>query len=421
MSYPIFYAEKENKGIFIQLSGYPMGEECKVEDVLRWTEEGDIDKVLENIDKKWNGCYSLIVRNQDMIYAFTDPFGIEQMYYSLPVPGHKDAVFSNLMKDLVKDKIDYQYISEINKWGYNTDNRTPWTNIKRVMPGTCYAWSLLDHNGAELKVFDDYFEKETEALHFANKDAAMRYLLSASVHAQVSALPEDTKNIGVLLSGGLDSSCVAYELIQMQKNGELGDKQLKFYTINNAEDAPFVKIYAEQFGINVETLSYDISKADISEALMINETPVDLGSMVPNQQMFKIIPEKILFTGDGPDEMLGGYNRIDQYDSQLSDMFEELSFYHFPRLRKAASFYNKMLCCPYLDRSIVSFALSLPIEERTHKKVLKDAYRGLIPDAIIERKKLPLKNDRIRKDPMEYRFELVKTFIADNKHSECEN
>ena len=171
-----------------------------------------------------------------------------------------------------------------------------------------------------------------------------------------------------------------------------------------------MKIFAEQFGIDVNVLSYDMSEVDLKQALYINETPVDLGSMVPNQKMFEMIPETIIFTGDGPDEMLGGYNRMDQYDSQLSDTFEELPFYHFPRLNKAAIYYGKTLVCPYLDRSIVSLALKVPLAERTHKKVLKNAYEGLIPDAIIARKKMPLKNDMLRADPLGYRMMLIKEF-----------
>jgi hypothetical protein len=42
---------------------------------------------------------------------------------------------------------------------------------------------------------------------------------------------------------------------------------------------------------------------------------------------------------------------------------------------------------------------------------LKDAYRGLIPDEIIERKKLPLKNDELRNDPIKYRLKLVDEFL----------
>jgi asparagine synthetase B (glutamine-hydrolysing) len=65
---------------------------------------------------------------------------------------------------------------------------------------------------------------------------------------------------------------------------------------------------------------------------------------------------------------------------------------------------------PFLSHDIVKLALSLPLEKRTHKKILKDIFRGKLPDEILDRPKLPLKNDSIRKDPMKYRLKLVQTF-----------
>ena len=82
----------------------------------------------------------------------------------------------------------------------------------------------------------------------------------------------------------------------------------------------------------------------------------------------------------------------------------------------AAKHFGKTLVCPYTDRYVVELAMNVPFAERTHKKILKDAYRGLIPDSIIARPKLPLKNDELRKDPIAYRFKVVDTFVEMHKN-----
>ena len=66
---------------------------------------------------------------------------------------------------------------------------------------------------------------------------------------------------------------------------------------------------------------------------------------------------------------------------------------------------------PFLNHDIVRFALSLPFEERKNKKILKDTFRGLVPDSVIERNKLPLKNQKIVEDQISYRKEVIKLFL----------
>jgi asparagine synthetase B (glutamine-hydrolysing) len=65
---------------------------------------------------------------------------------------------------------------------------------------------------------------------------------------------------------------------------------------------------------------------------------------------------------------------------------------------------------PFLNLELVQLATALPMELRKHKTVLKKAFKGLVPDSVIERKKHPLKNERIVKDPMEYRIEAIEKF-----------
>jgi asparagine synthetase B (glutamine-hydrolysing) len=129
--------------------------------------------------------------------------------------------------------------------------------------------------------------------------------------------------------------------------------------------------------------------------------------------MFKELEKqniRYIFTGDGPDELFGGYKRIDEYDSQLSDIFYELSFYHFPRLNKLAKHFGLILKTPWVDEEIVKLAINLEFEDRKHKQILKDNFKNIIPDEIINREKRPLKNDLIKENKISYRKKLVKLF-----------
>jgi asparagine synthase (glutamine-hydrolysing) len=67
---------------------------------------------------------------------------------------------------------------------------------------------------------------------------------------------------------------------------------------------------------------------------------------------------------------------------------------------------------PFLNHDIVRFALSLPLEERKNKKILKDTFKGLIPESIIDRSKLALKNQMIVEDQIEYRKKIKDLYLG---------
>ena len=62
------------------------------------------------------------------------------------------------------------------------------------------------------------------------------------------------------------------------------------------------------------------------------------------------------------------------------------------------------LRAPFLAPSVIKHALDLPYEMRKGKKQkLMDEFSYLLPKEILERQKLPLKTEAIKKDPMNQR------------------
>jgi asparagine synthase (glutamine-hydrolysing) len=215
--------------------------------------------------------------------------------------------------------------------------------------------------------------------------------------------------ISLLISGGLDSSIIAAIL-------ESTESDVTWYSIENGE-SEFVKILSNKFNKKVNFLQYEMDENSNQEIYQIwNETPIDLGSVIPQYHLFKAIREnsnhRIVLSGDGADELFGGYKRIHEYDSQGSDIFDELSFYHLPRLDKMSMAHTLELRNPFLNLEIVNFALHLPLEWRKDKKILKDTFGPLLPDEIVNRKKAPLKNPGIKEDKLAYRYKAIDLFLG---------
>jgi asparagine synthase (glutamine-hydrolysing) len=147
-----------------------------------------------------------------------------------------------------------------------------------------------------------------------------------------------------------------------------------------------------------------------------NESPIDLGSVIPQYHLFESIRKntdyRIVISGDGSDELFGGYSRIHEYDSQKSDIFQELSFYHLPRLDKMSMAHTLELRSPFLNNDIIRFAMHLPLEWRTDKKILKDTFGPMLPDSVVNRKKEALKNPEIKENKLAYRQKAVGLFLS---------
>ena len=340
---------------------------------------------------------------EDAIYLSTDPLGIEQLYYNTDTLNYSD-----LINDLITSrKKDGLYFSTVLKFGYNYDDRTPYRNIKRVLPGEVVILSKSNKTILRKKGLE--FDLDS------NVDKNIKDLLFEKVKKNLEEVPKEEKEIGVLLSGGIDSSIISAILLQLKKENYF-TQDLRFFSINNSEDTEYIELFEKRFNIKSTRLNYDLSELsdeEMKEVLKINETPVDLGSLFPTYVMFGELQKqniKYIFTGDGPDEIFGGYKRIDEYDSQLSDIFYELSYYHFPRLYKLAKYFGLVLKTPWCDEEVIRLGVNLPLVDRTHKKIMKDNFKDLIPEEIINREKRPLKNDLIKEDKRSYRNKLVELF-----------
>ena len=356
----------------------------------------------------WDGFWAITLydaNTQDVI-AFTDPLGKKPLYYS-----EKGEICSEI-KGLAYNQspIDHTFISEVKKWGYNVNNRTPYTDVKRFLPNTIYYYNL---NSPEFKTtYPEYYKiwnHPIPQLIGKSYEDHMEWLWAKMFESVRNRLISKNYPISLLISGGLDSSIIAAIL-------EGTGSDVTWYSIENGE-SEFVNILSKKFNKKVNFLQYNMDESLNQEIYQIwNETPIDLGSVIPQYHLFKSIKEnsdhRIVLSGDGADELFGGYKRIHEYDSQGSDIFDELSFYHLPRLDKMSMAHTLELRNPFLNLEIVNFALHLPLEWRKDKKILKDTFGPLLPVEIVNRKKEALKNPGIKEDKLAYRYKAIDLFLG---------
>lgn len=336
---------------------------------------------LEEINQ-WDGFWAIVLVDGDRTVVFTDPLGKKQLYYN------EQGEICSEISPIANKELDYKFLSTVSKFGYNMDSSTPYRNVKRFLPNTIYEVS----NGS-MRVKESYFD-----LMKPSSSSDLYELLSKSVNDR---LVSKKYEIGVFLSGGLDSTIITGLL-------EKSKASVNYYSIENGEKE-YVDIVKDFYSIDVEYLSYD--EMDRKDIYAKNETPIDLGSVIPQFNLFQNAKERIILSGDGADELFGGYRRIEEYDSQKSDIFDELSFYHLPRLDRASMSYTIELRTPFLSHEVIRYAMNLPYEKRINKQILKDTFGSIIPKEVRDRMKVPLKTPNIRDNKVKARLELVKDFI----------
>jgi asparagine synthase (glutamine-hydrolysing) len=283
--------------------------------------------------------------------------------------------------------LNQHYLSNVLKWGYDPLGQTPYNEVIAIPPG----------NAIEIQL--DSPQRRREQYWDWNVIPTPLHLRSALTRAVGNRLLGD-QPIAALVSGGLDSTIV-YKLAE-----KAGSKITAFHVDNDEAH------YAKQVCENIDTLTLDEVTED--EGMEAHQVPVDLGSVVPQLALSRAIARKgfhVVLSGDGADELFGGYRRAKEYDSQWSDTFTELPWYHLPRLDRIMMRNTIELRSPYLAPSVIKFALSLPHSKRTEKQYLRNEFSDLIPWAIRSRNKKPLRAPAFTANMEMYRRKLVTRFV----------
>jgi asparagine synthase (glutamine-hydrolysing) len=241
------------------------------------------------------------VLTKDLILA-RDHFGKKPLYYSK----NKDSFqFCSDIKgiDLVEKKINQIALDHYLYEGAMPQPFTIWKEISQVPPGT---YLKFESKTQEVKS-SRYFDLDKSESLYDNEEEVIKqsdFLIDQAVaRRMISDVP-----VGAFLSGGVDSSLVAY---YMAKNSE---SKINTYTIgfkgdqNNELDV--AKVIANELGTHHNEFNIDFNPSDLIEELVdyIGEPLAD-PSILPTFLICKEISQKVTvaLSGDGGDEVFYGY------------------------------------------------------------------------------------------------------------------
>lgn len=266
-----------------------------------------------------NGMFAFALfdlRSREMLVA-RDRTGMKPLYYArLPDGG---LAVSSELKALIRvpgvdRRLDHEAIQDYLAYQFIPDPRTPFLGIRRLLPG---HWMSV--SGTTIDIGEWYGGRPPEAFESSRVSiqtaaAQVRAALSEAVGRQMVS----DRPVGAFLSGGLDSSAVVAAMAQ-----HVGPDNVRCYTVgyeasaNQAdpfdEDLPHARRVAESLGVHLEALEVRAGAASHWPMLveMLDEPIADPAAINAYliAQHARADGTVVLLTGQGADELFGGYRR----------------------------------------------------------------------------------------------------------------
>lgn len=303
---------------------------------IKWNGTSDTEVALAAIEywgietavSKFVGMFAFALWDNEerLLHLVRDRMGIKPLYWSMK---DNSFIFGSELKSLMTSKkcdfkIDKKSLSLFMKYKYVPCPSTIFKNVYQLEPATILT---IDKNKNIKKTkYWNLTEVARSGLEYANinkplLDDEIFDLIECAVKCR---LVSDTP-IGAFLSGGIDSSAV---VALMQKNNSLPVNTFSMgFSIDSYDESEYAREVAQYLGTN--HTEYILEPRDainlIPNLPKIYDEPFSDSSQIPTYLLSKLTSKnvKVALSGDGGDEVFGGYNRYLYADKYL-DKFNRM-------------------------------------------------------------------------------------------------
>jgi len=242
------------------------------------------------------------------LFIARDRLGIKPLYYRLTAD---NFLFGSEIKVVlaypgVQPEFQPDVLPEFLAFGYLSGEETFYSGVRKLMPGHTLA---LDERG-ELSI-NQYWDlplTPDDASHDENYYVKnYRELLEGAVNSHLMAdVP-----LGVFLSGGVDSSAVAALMTKLRR------EPIETFSVGYTEHAYSELPYARTVAKHLNSSHHEVSVScdeffdTLPKLIWHEDEPIVWPSSVALYFVAELARErvKVVLTGEGSDETLGGYSR----------------------------------------------------------------------------------------------------------------
>ena len=302
--------------------------------------------------------------------------------------------------------------------GYDSDGTVYVASELKALEGQCeryepflpghYYWSK--EPGMKRYYHRDWFEYDAVKNNEANVDT-IRDALKDSVRRQLmSDVP-----YGVLLSGGLDSSVISAIAEKFSEHRIEDNSQTRAYWprlhsfavgLKGAPDLAKAKLVADHIGTVHHEINYTIQEGldAIRDVIYFIETydVTTVRASTPMYLLARVIKSmgiKMVLSGEGADEVFGGYLYFHKapsakaFHEETVRKLSKLHYYDCLRANKSLSAWGVEGRVPFLDKEFLDVAMRTNPEAKMcpgstiEKKIVREAFADMLPAEIAWRQK----------------------------------
>lgn len=345
-----------------------------------FTSDSDTEVILrsylewgEAFISKLNGMFAIAIFDepQNKLYLYRDRAGEKPLYYyhssDLFAFGSELRVLSE--NKSIKKFFNYGALNNFLQYGYCNVDETLINNIKKL-PAAHYL--VFDININQEKI-SKYWEPPVENINLEYSNVLgeeLEQLLEKAVSQQmVSDVP-----LGILLSGGVDSSLVTAMAARNSPN-RIKTFHIHFDGLKQYDERPYASLVAKYF----DTEHYELSGSAISlehlDAIFNHiDEPLGDSSLLPTFLVAELTKKYVTVAlgGDGGDELFGGYSHYTEIvNRKFRKNLKSLAASHFAEFlpigfkgrqflkKKGFNTLNQYLTAPFFfDQKSIDFVFT---------------------------------------------------------------
>ncbi len=279
------------------------------ESILEYFECFGILKTLQDID----GMFALALwdRKEKKLTLARDRFGEKPLYF---FKDHEAVFFSSEISAIKSGiarslSVDDESLRLLRTYGFIPEPRTIYRGVRKLRPGTYLECQVGEEGDLVPKHYWTISSVFNDSIEYKRPISALEEKVEALLDASVSSRMLSDVEVGAFLSGGVDSSLVASSAFK--------DTVGTCYTIGfddaELDESGHARQVATALGLPCKTrmVTGEEITTIADQAIRKSSEPIADASLIPTFALseFAAADVKVCLTGDGADEIFGGYTR----------------------------------------------------------------------------------------------------------------